>query len=144
MLAHSPPLPLIIDYYKRDITAEDGEAVVLALEQRDRVCRIRFIIPVLKLQRFITAIDKEYPILENLILVDPREEKSTVLILPETPQTPHLRHVAIRCSIPIRFQLLTTAVGLVTLNLALFHPSTYLNPLFYSSGFHRCPSWICS
>ena len=83
MLAHSPPLPLIIDYYEYDdITAGDEEAIILALEQRDRVCRIRFNIPVLKLQRLITAIDEEYPILENLILVAPPEDKSTVLILP--------------------------------------------------------------
>ena len=128
MLAHSPPLPLIIDYYKRDITAEDGEQIFLALEQRDRVYRIRLRLPVLKLQRLITAIDEEYPILENLILAAPPEDKSTVLILPETLQTPHLRHMSIRCSIPIRFQLLTTAVGLVTLHIGLYHPSTYFQP----------------
>src|SRR6266436_9250785 len=51
MLAHSPPLPLTIDYQGTDITAKDEEGVVLALEQRDRVRRIRFKIPVLKLQR---------------------------------------------------------------------------------------------
>jgi hypothetical protein len=114
--------------YDHDITAEDEEAIILALEQRDRVRRIRFGIPVLKLQKLIMAIDGEYPILEYLILVDPPEEKRTVLILPETLQTPHLRHLTINCSIPIRFQLLTTAVGLVTLDLVLYHPSTYFQP----------------
>ena len=74
------------------------------------------------------AIDGEYPILEYLILEDPHEDDSTVLILPETLQTPHLRHLAINCSIPTRFQLLTTAVGLVTLNLGLYDPSTYFQP----------------
>jgi hypothetical protein len=127
MLVHSPPLPLVIDYYKPDITAEDEEAIILALEQRDRVLRIRFAMPVLKLQ-IIMAIDGEYPILEYLILAVPREERSTVLTLPKTLQTPHLRHLSISGSIPIRFQLLTTAVGLVTLHLALFHPSTYFQP----------------
>ena len=117
MLAHSPPLPLAIDYKSRDITAEDEEAIILALEQRDRVRRIRLSLPVLKLQKLITAIDGEYPILEYLILANPRKEKRTVIILPETLQIPHLRHLTINCSIPIRFQLLTTAVGLVTLNL---------------------------
>jgi hypothetical protein len=47
MLAHSPPLPLVIDYEDDGedtvITAEDEEAIILALEQRDRVRRIRFI-----------------------------------------------------------------------------------------------------
>ena len=128
MLAHSPPLPLVIDYDKIDITAEDEEAIVLALAQRDRVRRIRFGLPVLKLQRLIMGIDEEYPILEYLILGDPPWDKTTVLILPETLQAPHLRHLAINCSIPIRFQLLTTAVGLVTLHLPLYHPSTYFQP----------------
>jgi hypothetical protein len=128
MLAHSPPLPLVIDYRRTDITAEDEEAIILALEQRDRVRRIRFNLPVLKLQKLIMAIDEEYPILEYLILWVPFEDKRTILTLPETLHTPHLRQLTIGCSIPIRFQLLTTAVGLVTLNLALHHPSTYFQP----------------
>jgi hypothetical protein len=127
-LAHSPPLPLVIDYEGTDVTAEDEEAIILALEQRDRVRRIRFILPVLKLQELTMAIDEEYPILEYLILAVPPEDNNTVLILPETLETPHLRHLAISCSIPIRFQLLTTAVGLITLNLSVFHPSTYFQP----------------
>ena len=128
MLVHSPPLPLIIDYRDHNITGEDEEAILLALEQRDRVRRIRFKIPVQELQKFIRTMDDEYPILEYLILEDPTEEKRTVLSLPETLHAPHLRHLTINCSIPIRFQLLTTAVGLVTLHLALYHPSTYFQP----------------
>jgi hypothetical protein len=128
MLAHSPPLPLVIDYQGTDITAEDGEAIILALEQRDRVRRIRIDIPFLQLQKLIMAIDGEYPTLEYLMLADPTKEMSTVLILPGTLQTPHLRHLAIGCSIPMRFPLLGTAAGLVTLNLALHHPSTYFQP----------------
>jgi hypothetical protein len=128
MLSHSPPFPLIIDYEGADITAEDEEAIILALEQRDRVQRIRFGIPILKQQKLIMAIDGEYPILENLNLWDSSEDKSTVFILPETLQTPHLRHLVINCSIPIGPQLLTTAVGLVTLHLAMDHPSTYFQP----------------
>jgi hypothetical protein len=64
MLAHSPPLPLVIDYTGKDITAEDEEAIIFALAQRDRVRRIRFYIPVPKLQKLFMAIDGEYPILE--------------------------------------------------------------------------------
>jgi hypothetical protein len=128
MLVHSPPLPLIIDYHDHDITAEDEEAIMLALQQRGRVRRIRFGLPVLQLQKFIMTIDGKYPKLEYLILWDPPEERRTALILPETLQTPHLRHLAIDCSIPIRFQSLKTTVGLVTLCLALYHPSTYFQP----------------
>jgi hypothetical protein len=132
MLAHSPPLPLVIDYSGDDedtvITAEDEEAILLALEQRDRVRRIRLFLPVLKLQKLVMAIDGEYPILEYLILLDPTKDKSTVLILPETLQIPHLRQLTIDCSIPIRSPLLGTAAGLVTLHLELYHPSTYFQP----------------
>ena len=132
MLAHSPPLPLVIDY-NGDITAEDEAAIFLALEQRDRVRRIRFYLPVLNLQKLIMAIDGEYSILEYLILWVPgvpAEGKSTVLILPETFQTLHLRVLVLECSIPMRFPLLGTAAGLVTLNLGLYHPSTYFQPTF--------------
>jgi hypothetical protein len=128
MLAHSPPLPLVIDYEGTDITAEDEDSIILALEQRDRVRRIRFDIPDLEVRKLIMAIDGKYPILEYLILWDPPEDKSTVLIFPETLETPHLRHLAIDCSISIRSPLLTTAVGLVTLNLGFHHPSTYFQP----------------
>ncbi|KAI0275538.1 hypothetical protein BGY98DRAFT_49118 [Russula aff. rugulosa BPL654] len=128
MLVHSPPLPLVIDYQRKDITAEDEEAMILALAQRDRVRRIRFNLPVPKLQKLIMAIDGEYPILEYLILMEPPENTRTVLILPETLQTPHLRHLAIDCSIPIRSPLLGTAAGLVTLYLVLHHPITYFQP----------------
>ena len=125
MLAHSPPLPLVIDFESGDITTEDEEEIILALAQRDRVRRIRLDIPALKLQKLIMAIDGEYPILEYLILGSVPKENRTVAILPETLEAPHLRHLAFDCSVPIRFQLLTTAVGLVTLHLALHHSSTY-------------------
>ena len=130
MLTHSPPLPLVIDYESTDITAEDEEAINLALAQRDRVRRIRFNLPITKLQKLIMAIDGEYPILEYLILWDPPGDKSTVLILPETLEAPNLHHLAIDCSgsTLMRFRLLTTAVGLVALNLGFYHPSTYFQP----------------
>ena len=40
MLAHSPPLPLVIDY-NLGITEEEEEGMIIALGQRDRVRRIR-------------------------------------------------------------------------------------------------------
>jgi hypothetical protein len=45
MLAHSPPaIPLIIDHFDdeyQDLTAEDEKGIILALQHRDRVRRIR-------------------------------------------------------------------------------------------------------
>ena len=85
------------------------------------------------LQKLISAMDDEYPILEHLIIVreikGSNEDTSTILILPEILQAPHLRHlVLVGFAIPVGSRLLTTAVGLVTLLLIMIHPSTYFHP----------------
>ena len=136
MLANSPPLPLIIDYISEDdITAEDEEAIFLALEQRDRVRRIRLELSCLGLKKLAMTIDEEYPILEYLILGPLIWNQTvfgytnTVLVLPETLQAPHLRHLALsNFALPIGSRLLTTAVGLITLFLYMGQPSTYFPP----------------
>ena len=131
MLAHSPPLPLIIDYTYADwdVTAEEEQRIIFALEQRDRVRRVRLQMPrmsVPNLQKLVMAIDEEYPVLEYLITESP---KKAALVLPETLQAPHLRHLVLNGFVfPIGSQLLTTAVGLVTLVLDLNHPSAYFHP----------------
>jgi hypothetical protein len=119
MLAHSPPLPLVIDYaFQDNITAEYQEGAILALKQRDRVRRVRLQIPAADLQKIIVAMDDEYPILEFLSIALPILDNSATLIFPETLQAPHLRHLLLQgFSLPIRSRLLTTAVGLVTLSL---------------------------
>ena len=74
MLAHSPPLPLplVIDFFLGDWTnsalAADEGGIVLALEQRHRVRRIRFRMPIPNMRKFIMAIDREYPVLEYLVM----------------------------------------------------------------------------
>jgi hypothetical protein len=129
MLAHSPPFPLVIDFFQRDITAEDEEGIVLALEQRDRIRRIRLEIPILDLQELIMSIDEEYPILEYLTMAPLFNDKNANLKLPETFRAPQLRHLGLfGFTIPRGSQLLTTAVGLVTLCLAMANPSTYFQP----------------
>jgi hypothetical protein len=136
MLAHSPPLPLVIDLFdyfnaNRDITAEQGKGISLALEKRDRVRRIRLWIPqaVRSIQEFFTAINGEYPMLEYLIMTPSVEDQSTALVLPETFQAPHLRHLLLKgFTLPIGSQLLTTAMGIVTLILSIEHPSAYFQP----------------
>ena len=140
MLAHSPPLPLIIDFNDecRDITAEDEEEVILALGQRERVRRIRLFLPIPIMERLVMVIEREYPILEYLIMATLDEEMSASLMLTETFQAPHLRHLTLGCfAIPIGSRLLTTAVGLVALILIMNQPSAYLQP----NTLHR---WISS
>jgi hypothetical protein len=128
MLALSPHLPLVVDFNDkdRDIATEVEEGIILALEQHDRVRRIRLCMPVPNLQKVIIAIDEEYPILESLIV---GMEDSTALILSDTLQAPHLSHLElIGFALPIESRLLTTAVGLVTLCLSMAHSSTFIHP----------------
>ena len=117
MLAHSPPLPLVIDYrYFDGDLIEDEENIILALEQRDRVRYIHLIIPVLNLQMLLMTIDEEYSTLEYLILEPPTEDRTLILPLLKTLQAPHLRHlVLLGVTLPTESRLLITAVGLVTL-----------------------------
>jgi hypothetical protein len=127
MLAHSPPLPLDIEYQfgeDDDITAEDEEGAILALKQCDRVRRVRILIPA-ENQKFILAMDDEYPILEYLIVGSDRNAISTV---PETLQAPHLRHLNLATfDLPAGSRLLTSAVSLVTLYLFMDNLSTYVH-----------------
>jgi len=128
MLAHSPPFPLVVELFG-DITADEEAGVIFALEQRSRVRRIRFQLPIPKLQMLIAAITEEYPILEYLIMGPSIEDHSSVLIIPEALQAPHLHHLSlIGFALPIGSRLLTTATGLVTLNLRTNHPFTYFQP----------------
>jgi hypothetical protein len=130
MLAYSPSLPLVIDYFEGydGVTAEDEEGAILALKQRNRVRRVR-LFTITNLQKFIAAIDKEYPILEHLIIWNRIKENTTISMFPETVEAPHLRHFAlVDITLPIESRLLTTAVHLVTLYLVMNNPHTYFNP----------------
>ena len=122
MLAHSPTLPLTVDYKgEAGITTEDEEGILLAFGQRHRLRHLRLFLPVRVLRKLIMAIDGEFPILEYLIL-EPQVVDSTALTLPETLQAPNLRHLMLRSfTCAIRSRLHPTAVDLVTLpNLRLF------------------------
>ncbi|KAF8485122.1 hypothetical protein DFH94DRAFT_264306 [Russula ochroleuca] len=131
MLAHSPPLPLVIDYFNRfyDITAKDEGETILALKQRDRVRRIRLWMPPTGVQKLIVVTVEEYPILEYLVIMPRIKDDSTILQFPDTLQAPHLRCLSLSgFALPTGSRLLTTAVGLVMLELVMIHPSTYFHP----------------
>jgi hypothetical protein len=131
MLAHSPSLPLVIDFFNvfHDMSAEDERGIILALKQRHRVRRVRLWTLVRNVQKLIVAIDEEYPILEYLVIIPQMDNNNTILIFPESLQAPHLRHLSlIGFALPIATRLLTTAVGLVTLCVVMVHPSTFFQP----------------
>ena len=136
MLANSPPLPIIIDhlYEDKDITTEDEEGIILALQHHDRVRRIRLKNPIPKLQRLVLALDEEYPNLEFMLIehqsyLSPSNTNNTSLNFPETFRAPHLRHlVLMNFDLPITSPLLITMGNLVTLSLNSIPPSAFFNP----------------
>src|SRR5712672_3684502 len=154
MLAHSPPLPLVLNYIDEDhevtmgdghgpllhehcqcirkLTAKDEEGILLALQHRDRVRCIRFLMPVANLQNVTMAIDDKFPLLEYLYLEPLIKHDATLfgmLRVPKTLHAPHLRHLVLKkFAFSIKSRLLTTAVGLVTLSLQNIHPSAYFPP----------------
>ncbi len=85
ILAHSVPLPLMIDYdgLNCDLATEDEEGIMLALQHRDRLRCIRLEMPVLTLEKFLAAMDGEFPILEFL-QIEPPMDPDSGLILPST------------------------------------------------------------
>jgi len=122
MLAHSRPSAChdYIDKY-HDITAKDEESIILALRHRERVRRIRLLMPVRDLHKLIAAIDKEFPALDYLF-IGPPTRHNTILRLPKTFRAPHLRHrdlILINMAFPIGRSLLTSSVDFVALSLHL-------------------------
>jgi hypothetical protein len=112
-------------------TAEGKDGIILALEQRDRVRGISFrMLSVSDLQKFLLSVDEVYPVLEFLKIEPPLyDDESTVLMLPETFQAPHLRRLQLeRVALPMGIRLFTTAVGLVTYFLFSVPPSSDLQP----------------
>jgi hypothetical protein len=132
MLAYSPPLPLIIDYLDEhhNMAAEDEAGMMLALQQRNRVRRIRLrMSSVPALQRFIMALDEEFPILEYLYMRASPATLRARFILPKTFHAPHLRHLILRnVAFPIGSPLHTPVTGPVTLSIMQIPPSVYFHP----------------
>jgi hypothetical protein len=139
MLAHSPPLPLVLHYMDtdRNITAAEEEGIILALEQRHRVHRIRFFMPTPNLERLIKAIDMKYPVLEYLIMTSLSGVVHPAWVLPTTLQAPHLRCLLLKgFTLPLG---LMTAKGIVALYLIMDDISAYCSPysLFLCISFMR-------
>jgi hypothetical protein len=130
MLAHSPPFPIIIDHFLTDsgdlMTANDVEGIMLTLEHRDRMRRIRLRSSFLMMEKVIVPIDGEFPMLEYLCLAP---IYSMNLPFPKTFQAPQLRHLILfNFTCPIGSPLLSAAMHLVTLSLVNIPPSTYFQP----------------
>ena len=130
MLAHSPPFPIIIDYfhtYGGDLMTEDDvDGIILALKHRDRVRRIRFRTSARMTEKIIVPIDGEFSVLEYMCIVPIHDLE---IIFPKTFQAPQLRHLILaNFPYPLKSPLLSAAVGLVGLALVGMRPLTYFQP----------------
>ena len=137
MLAHSPPVPLIIDHIDEEydvLTPEDEEGIVLALQHRDRVRRVRIRKSNSILQKLVISLEGEFPILEFLSIsnrrfIRPFIDLITNLSFPETFRAPHLRQLFLdNFATPIESPILTTMGNLVTLWLSSIPSSGYFHP----------------
>jgi hypothetical protein len=152
ILAHLHRLPLILDYCDPHdyITADDELGIILALENRDRVRRIRIMQPVQTLQRLIKALDGEFPNLEYLFIerhtfyIPGAENTNNAIVdIPETFRAPRLRYLMVMgFPISIGAPSFTTMGNVVVLSLsfdihwAYFHPNPLLQlmPQLETSG----------
>ncbi|KAI0252421.1 hypothetical protein BJV78DRAFT_354994 [Lactifluus subvellereus] len=125
MLTYSPPLPLAIEYY-RNLTVEDQEGILHALQHCDRVRHIALIMSTFDLRRLITAMDKQFSTLERLYIQ--AKDDSGSLTFPETFQAPHLRYLALWGAVPAIGFPFTTAMNLVTLALYNIPSTAYFSP----------------
>jgi hypothetical protein len=134
MLAHSPPLPLTIEYHtiRGEMTTDDESGVFLALSHRNRVRYIWLWMPP-NLKNLVTVMDDQFPILE---CIDIYSVTDSEVVLPVTFQAPNLRHLTLSpASLPIGSPLLTTAAGLVTLRLHDIPASAYFPPSYILTRF---------
>jgi len=97
ILAHSPSLPLIIDYADedREVTLEDEQGILLALRNHLQVRRIRLRMPASSLQKLVVEMNGEFPMLEYLC-IKPLTDDDSGLSLPETFKASRLRHSRLR------------------------------------------------
>jgi hypothetical protein len=146
MLAHSPPLPITIFYYYTDheMTAEDEQGVLLALEHRDHLHHIALRVPAPNLDKFLPTMDEPFPSLECLYIHSETKEE-TRLTLPVTFQAPTLRRLSLfYTALPLASPLLTSTGGLVELRLASVPRSAYFPPAYLLARLSLMPQleWL--
>jgi hypothetical protein len=97
MLAHSPDLPLIVDYCDqgRHVTPQDAANILLVLQRHQhQVYSIRIRMPIPDIQNLVEAFDGEFPMLEYL-LIERLTNEGQGLVLPETFKATRLRHFSL-------------------------------------------------
>ena len=140
MLAHLPPLPLVIDYRGGD-AAGGGRGLLHAIQQRDRILRIVLQAPFLTLERLLVPMDESFPRLESLSLLSTTESvEGRSLKLPRTFLAPNLRHlslggIALSKGLPV----LASTFSLLTLKLTDIQSSGHFTPATLVTRLQQIP-----
>ena len=126
MLECFPTVPIVLDYSHESLhwTVENADGIMLALQQRARIRRIRLVVTPTYESELVKAIDMEFPMLEYLFIgLSDRGEFQPVLEINHTFQAPRLRHLALtKYPLILTSPTLTTCTGLVTLSLMFVSP----------------------
>jgi hypothetical protein len=134
LLAHSPPLPIIVYYGNPEpLDKQDNvEDIRLALQHPKRVCRINLHLPSESMREVFKSMQKPFPMLETLQLYCSSYWNDKA-ILPTTFEAPNLRHLQLSdfTLVPQRLPPLTTAIcpsSLVSFSLGEVTPAQYKSP----------------
>ena len=137
LLAHSPTVPIIIYYGNPEPydLQDDIEAIRLALQRRDRVCRINLHLPSSSLSKVFEYMKGSFPVLETLQLYcsSLTNEKAR---LPDTFEAPKLRHLQLSdfTLVPQKTPPLNTTIcppSLVSFSLGEVTPTKYRSPALF-------------
>ena len=142
-LAYFLHLPLMVIYeFPRSemIRPDDERNILISLQRRDHVRRIRLCAATPALQKMIIPLHEEFPLLDSLAIISVKNLGHTGVILPRSLRAPNLRHlilknVAIQTGTPI----LMTPIHLVVLALKSIPTSTHIPPEYLADLLELTP-----
>ena len=130
LLAHLPPMPLVIEC-ENNITAwvrPDEENVYTGLQHPDRLRRVVLQGPSPSLRTCLIALNELFPRLEYLSIESTMKEEAS-LVLPSTFRAPNLRHLAFHdIGLPVQLSLSASTNALVTLTITHIAAPCYFHP----------------
>jgi hypothetical protein len=130
MFAYFPHLPLDVNYVFQQgekIRPDDERNILLSLQRRHHVRRIRLNAPTLALQNMVIPLGEEFPLLDRLSITS--ECVFARVTLPKSLRAPNLRYLILRnVTLQTGTPILTTSKWLVSLTLWDIPTSTHILP----------------
>ena len=133
-LDHLPMLPLFLHYHYSHHSAptileQDELKIYQTLRLHGRIRHFELSLSPSILQKALTLMNENFPILEHLSLSRGSFSDHLPLTLPKAFLAPNLRHLTLfDIGLPKRLRLLTSTVSLITLNLRNIQASSYFRP----------------